>query len=474
LNYNSDWDYIFFLLPPTLALNLMISFFKFMRSNHLSWWILPFITGFIGLQSPLASAQVTPDNSLGSESSEVERGVLIQGTLGDLITGGATRGENLFHSFSEFNIGEGQRVYFANPLGIQAILSRVTGPNPSQIFGTLGVEGGADLFLLNPQGILFGSHARLDLAGSFQATTAQQWIFPDGQEFSAVNPQAAPLLLVRPQPNLTYNLQFSGDILNQGVLAVPQGHSLTLAASHVTNQGQLIAPGGTVQLLGDRIEVLGTAHIDVSAEGGGGTVRIGGGYQGQGNLPRAQETTIAPGALLEANALRVGDGGEIIIWSDQATDFAGTALALGGSSGGNGGFVETSSQGVLTIPASAQVNTTAPQGLGGQWLLDPRNITISSAANNNTPSGTNPITYAPNGAGSVVNISTLEAALNGGTSVIITTTGAGPDQGDITVGGSITKTAGGNASFTLLANNSIILVDWVHFTLEMSISTHQI
>lgn len=90
----------------------------------------------------------------------------------DLIEGGARRDSNLFHSFSEFNINNGQRVFFANPAGVDRILSRVTGNTQSNILGTLGVLGNADLFLLNPNGIVFGPNARLDVWGSFLATTA--------------------------------------------------------------------------------------------------------------------------------------------------------------------------------------------------------------------------------------------------------------------------------------------------------------
>ncbi|MFW5766152.1 MAG: filamentous hemagglutinin N-terminal domain-containing protein, partial [Coleofasciculus sp.] len=129
-------------------------------------------------------AQVIPDDTLGAESSVVTPDV-IREILSDRIDGGATRGANLFHSFLEFNIGEGRGVYFANPDGIENILSRVTGDNVSTILGRLGVLGEANLFLLNPNGILFGANASLDIEGSFLGTTANSFTFPDGSEFSA-------------------------------------------------------------------------------------------------------------------------------------------------------------------------------------------------------------------------------------------------------------------------------------------------
>jgi filamentous hemagglutinin family protein len=118
--------------------------------------------------SEQANAQITPDNTLGAESSVVTSNVEIQGLPSDAqgqelkvlrIDGGAIRGINLFHSFQEFNIGEGGGVYFSNPQGIENILSRVTGTNHSEILGRLGVLGNANLFLINPNGIIFGAHA---------------------------------------------------------------------------------------------------------------------------------------------------------------------------------------------------------------------------------------------------------------------------------------------------------------------------
>ncbi|MGA1283232.1 MAG: beta strand repeat-containing protein, partial [Prochlorothrix sp.] len=406
--------------------------------------------------SPVSLAQVTPDQTLGAANSQIESGVMVRGALADLITGGSSQGSNLFHSFSQFNVAEGQRVYFANPDGIGAILGRVTGGDPSQILGALGVDGGADLFLLNPNGILFGENARLDLSGSFQASTAERWMFADGQEFSAVNPQAAPLLTIQPQASQTYALDFKGDILNEGNLAVGAGETLTLAGNQVTNRGYLAAPGGMLQVVGHGVYVLDGSHLSVSAEAGGGTIRVGGDYQGGGSLPRSRVTWVDPNTLMEANAFKVGDGGEIILWSDEATYFAGMLQAMGGLQGGNGGFVETSSAGILSIPASAAVQVSAPLGLGGQWLLDPRNLTLATTTANGAFDSGNPNTFTPTADDATVNVGTIAAALSAGTSVTITTGSTGTQDGTITVASNISKTAGAGATLRLEAANSII------------------
>ena len=142
-----------------------------MRTSHLFLGCL--FAGFTVLLSSSAQSQIIPDRTLGVEPSVVTPNVDIDRLSTELIEGGATRGNNLFHSFSDFNIPEGERVYFANPAGIESILSRVTGQSASNIFGTLGVQGTADLFFLNPNGVVFGPSVELDVPGSLYVTTAE-------------------------------------------------------------------------------------------------------------------------------------------------------------------------------------------------------------------------------------------------------------------------------------------------------------
>ncbi|PSB31320.1 filamentous hemagglutinin N-terminal domain-containing protein [Chlorogloea sp. CCALA 695] len=137
-----------------------------------------------------AYSQVIPDSSLENSNSIVVPNQVIQDTSSDVVTGGASRGNTLFHSFQQFNIGNNQGVYFSNPVGITNILSRVTGSSPSTILGKLGVLGDANLFFINPNGIIFGLGAVLDLKGSFIASTADSIKLSDGSEFSAKNPQS--------------------------------------------------------------------------------------------------------------------------------------------------------------------------------------------------------------------------------------------------------------------------------------------
>lgn len=155
-----------------------------------------------------ANAQVVPDVTLGAESSTI-RSI---DQLRDAIEGGAIRGDNLFHSFSEFSIKEGRSVDFANPEGITNIFSRVTGSNISEIFGTLMVDGAANLFLINSNGIVFGENAAIDVRGSFIATTAETIEFNSGDRFSTINPDS---------PRLTIDFPIGlGLGSNSGLIAV--------------------------------------------------------------------------------------------------------------------------------------------------------------------------------------------------------------------------------------------------------------
>ncbi len=213
-------------------------------------------------------AQITPDRTLGNENSVIKHNPNIRGLPADLIEGGAVRGVNLFHSFSDFNIKDGQRVYFANPTGIETIFSRITGNTSSNILGTLGVNGGANLFLLNPNGIIFGPNAKLDIAGSFVASTANSLKFGNSLEFSATNPQAPPLLNINVTPGLQYGANDPrSTIRNTGNLTA--GNDLILLGGNLNVQGQLRAGRNLTLQAQDTVEIRDSlARPFIAAAGG--------------------------------------------------------------------------------------------------------------------------------------------------------------------------------------------------------------
>jgi filamentous hemagglutinin family protein len=214
-----------------------------------------------------ANAEIIPDATLPNNSS-----VRTQNNI-QFIEGGTQAGNNLFHSFNEFSVPNKGTVFFNNPTNtdIQNIISRVTGKSISNIDGLISANGSANLFLLNPNGIVFGSNARLNIGGSFLASTANNLKFADGREFSAISPESQPLLSI----NIPIGLQFgasTGDIRVQGIsgslsrsqglgLVVPYGKTLALLGGNLTIEGAFL------NALGGRIElgsVAGTGEVSLS------------------------------------------------------------------------------------------------------------------------------------------------------------------------------------------------------------------
>ena len=143
-----------------------------------------YLTLFLAAHSfliPLAAtAQVTADGTTSTIVNQNGNDFTIE--QGDRI------GSNLFHSFEEFSVPNESSAIFNNAGDIANIFSRVTGRNISNIDGLLGANGTANLYLINPNGIIFGENAQLSLGGSFFASTADSLLFEDNSEFSASNP----------------------------------------------------------------------------------------------------------------------------------------------------------------------------------------------------------------------------------------------------------------------------------------------
>ena len=152
--------------------------------------ILPaFIIGLVKLCiiSP-AYSQITSDNTTNTN-------IKLDGNKIN-IHNGIQKGNNLFHSFQEFSIPTGSTATFQNSSAIENIINRVTGGNISNIDGLIKSQGNANLFLINPSGIVFGENSRLDIGGSFLATTAESILFADGFNYSAIVSEQEPLLTV--------------------------------------------------------------------------------------------------------------------------------------------------------------------------------------------------------------------------------------------------------------------------------------
>jgi filamentous hemagglutinin family protein len=263
-----------------------------------------------------AIAQIIPDSTLPENS------VVNSDRNNFQIDGGTTRGANLFHSFDEFSIPTGGNVFFNNARSIQTIFSRITGNSISNIDGAIAANGFANLFLINPNGIIFGRNAQLQIGGSFFATTANRVGFEDGSFFETDPVIENPILTV----SLPSQLQFennSATIINRSQvrpdglppnsigaplgLAVAPGRSLGLLGGNLSFQnGNLTAFEGQIEL-GSAID--GT--IDLTPNSGGFSFNYNGVRQ-FGNIELFQNSIVdASGAPPRSPMDEPGSGGAI-------------------------------------------------------------------------------------------------------------------------------------------------------------------
>ena len=214
------------------------------------------------------------------------------------------------------------------------------------------------------------------------------------------------------------------------------------------DSGQL---GGNIQVMGEWVALLDNAFIDVSGDLGGGTALIGGDYQGKGLYPNAQKTYFSVDSSITADAISSGDGGKVVLWSDDATYFKGSISAKGGSSKGDGGFVEVSSKNYLNFNGS--VDVASSNGNAGTVLLDPASITILSGVDSNSDgftaaSDVSELFANDSGDSTVLNPAASGSfdGISAGSTIILQATG------DITVSSDFVL-----ATATGTANNSLVM-----------------
>ena len=471
--------------------------------------------------------------------AEPAGGVVTSGAGRIVQNGGATtitQGSNrMAIDWTAFSIGAGESVRFMQPGPGAIALNRVTGRESSVILGELSANG--RVFLLNPNGVLFGRGARVEVGSLVASTlTLSNADFAAGR-FELSGDSTARVVnqgTIQAAPGGHLALIASG-VENTGTLGAPGGSVLLAAASSVSltmadgsplgytistgaaqaladNGGLIVADGGrvtltargrdhladavvnssgvvqarsvrndrgtieligdpaagivrvdgrldasapdaggvggTVRVLGDKVGLFDGARVDASGTAGGGQVLVGGNFQGAGPAPNASAAFVAPTASVDASATLRGPGGEIIVWGTDAANVHGRLKAAGGPSGGSGGRIETSGHALDTSGIEVDVS-----GGGGLWLLDPYNVTISTGAQ--TGGGFSGGVWTPSASGSLVNTGSIQSILNGGGNVTIRTVGAGAQEGNIAINGSISKTAGGAATLSLVADGRI-------------------
>lgn len=241
-----------------------------MKLLSLKFWLFQSIALLFIFKGDSTNAQIIPDGTLPVNSQVTQLGNL------NLIQGGTTANTNLFHSFDSFSIPIGSTAFFNNGLNIQNIISRVTGKSISNIDGLIRANGSANLFLINHNGIVFNQNAKLDIGGSFLASTANAIGFGNQGFFSASNPEAPlPLLTINPDA-LLFNQISEAKIENNSIapsgldpsktftangLRVRDGQGLFLVGGNVSiNRGGLFAFGGRVELGG--LTGVGTVNLN--------------------------------------------------------------------------------------------------------------------------------------------------------------------------------------------------------------------
>uniref|UniRef100_UPI0025BC6965 two-partner secretion domain-containing protein n=1 Tax=Aquabacterium sp. TaxID=1872578 RepID=UPI0025BC6965 len=393
--------------------------------------------GRAGRQAALASGLIAATCSAWSAGAVLPTGGQVSLGQGSISQGGntltVTQGSNrLVTNWESFNIGTGQTVRFVQPSATSVALNRVLGGEASLIQGQLLANG--QVYLLNPNGVLFGAGARVDTAGLVASTLAMSDAdFMAGRLHLSGSSQAA--------------------VRNEGSLTATDGGPVALIAAQVVNTGRIQADGGTVALASGQdvtLDLGGSVRLQVNQGTLDGLIANSGVIQADGGhllmtakaADALSRSVINQTGVLRARTLSTGASGEIILMGDMThgTLTVGGQIDATAPVSGRGGFIETSAAHVETL-AGLNVQAGARLGLGGTWLIDPYDYTIDATA-----------------AGNIV------TALNGGTSVTVTTQssnssygGGASGSGDITVSSAISKTSGGNATLTLRADRNIIV-----------------
>ena len=515
----------------------------------------------VALTGPTAAADLAPGAlPTGGTVAAGQAAIVTSGNRLDVTQGS----QRAIINWQGFDIGSQAQVNFAQPNSAAVALNRVSGPTATRIEGQLSANG--QVFLVNPNGILFGGGARVNvgglvastlnirdadfLAGNYSFTGSGGGIENQGTISAApggylafIAPKitnsgtlSAPQGTVAMGAGERVRLNFAGDRLvgldvsaetldtlienrqaikaeggailltaagaaavtrsvinNTGVLeasslstdggriVLTAGNDINLGAGstaaadgrkggEITVQAQsgtLLADGsisargeqgagGNVKLIGHQVGLVNAAQVDVSGATGGGTVLVGGDYQGKNpDVQNAQRTFVGVSATIKADAIERGDGGKVVVWADEITRYYGSISAKGGSLGGNGGFVEVS--GKRDLEFLGAVDVAAPIGTGGRVLLDPQDIVLNTTtqpAPPNNPNGTPDVAFADPPA---VGTMTIQIAdVTGFSELFLQATR------NITVSNPVTMAV--NNSIRLEANNNITLATGANVT----------
>ena len=400
------------------------------------------LTGGAGAQSPPAVNQLPTGGTVVRGTATISQTATAQAAA---MTVNQTS-QRAVVNWNTFNLGSAASVNFVQPNAQAVILNRVTDSNPSQIFGRITSNG--QVFITNANGVYFSPTSSVDV-GAITATThsisndnfmSGNYVFerngatgkvvnegrinaalggyvallaPEVQNTGVVVARAGTVAMAAGDI-ITLNIGGAGSLAgitttpsaiaslieNKQAVQAPDGLIILsamalnkLQAGVIKNSGSLeasslVSKGGKIYLEGDDITLTTTSKIEAKGATGGGTVLVGGDWQGSGDLRQATKVTMAADASIDASATNKGDGGKVVMWSDvhsadSQTMIAGTVNAEGRGEQTKGGQIETSGA-KLDIADSASIRMGGTGASGGRWLLDPVDFTIAATGGNIT------------------------------------------------------------------------------------------
>lgn len=456
---------------------------------------------FVCLFASPILAQVTSDGTVNTQ-------VNLQENVSE-ITGGEARGSNLFHSFQDFSVPTGNEAFFNNAESIGNIFSRVTGGNISNIDGLIRANGSANLFLINPAGIVFGENARLDIGGSFFGSTADSILFNDG-EFSATDLDNPPLLTVNAPIGLNFR-DNPGDITVRG-----DGNGARLSDSEVvdTQDALRVGENATIGFLGGNV-----SFEDATVKTAGGRIEVGGVADGIVNLVAVdngftfgysqidtfRDISLSGTSSIDASGLGGGDiqaagnnisitgvsgftsvtlgstpGSDIDIFAAESLDISGVENELNSGSGifsrafpgstADAGNINIET-GSLTIGDRALINSSVSgEGNAGNVTVNATDsITLASQGNTSGIfSGVDINAVGDGGDGGDVNLAANSVTLSDGSFVGTASLGQG-NAGDISIDSnslSLTNGSSLNANTRALGNAGNISISSANIAID--------
>jgi len=442
-----------------------------MKGCYLEKWLLTGSVFYALFSSNLCAAQVVGDTTLPTEERSQ-----VTGNPNFQIDGGARRDGNLFHSFQSFSVPTGGSAYFNNTVDVQNIFSRVTGGSISNIDGVIRANGRTNLFLLNPNGILFGTGAQLNIGGSFVASTANSINFADNFQYSATNPQTTLLLTVSVPVGLQMGTN-PGSIVVQGngydlSISVPIFSPIIRGASSI---GLRVSRGETLALVGGDVDIVGgtltadqgrielgsvrdgqvklnpiSSGVELNYQGvqsfqdirlsqqalantsGGGAIQV------QGN-----QVSLADGSIILSQNQGTQQGGSISVHAAQSLEASGTSpdgRIYGGlrseTAGSRSGADIAVSTEQLVLESGAVISTTSyGSGKAGNATVNASNsvqVMGFSPLNPSLQSGISSGVFRASGDEGVVTVSAGRVTVLNGGNIASVTFGTG-QGGDVTV-----------------------------------------